>query len=195
MPKPIDMDDRESRISFRLLERPDLDQMLSWLTDPDVARWWETQDLTAAGMEDEYGEMIDGKEPVRGFIIEIDEVPVGYIQCYRLGDHPDYLAQVELNADDVSTDLFIGEAAFRSHGWGTPILRAFLRTIVFHEMRATRASIMPFPSNARAIKVYERVGFRPVRTVPVFDPDTGKTDDELIMLLSRDNFLSDLRCP
>ncbi|MCC6703663.1 MAG: acetyltransferase [Thermomicrobiales bacterium] len=195
MPEPSSVIEREAHVSFRPLERADFGPMIAWLGDADVSPWWETPDRSPQGIEDEYGDMIDGTDPVLGFIIEIDATPVGYIQCYRLGDHPDYLKQVELDPDDVSTDLFIGHPDYRNRGWGAPVLSAFLRTVVFGELRAQRASIMPFPHNARAIKVYERVGFKPVRVVPVFDPDTGKTEDELIMLLSRDNFFADQHCP
>lgn len=182
------MTEREHRISFRPLTRDDLSQMLEWLSDPDVSAWYTAEELSPEGMESEFGEMIDGTDPAYPYVINIDAAPAGYIQCYRLGDHPEYLAQVELAPDYVSTDLFIGDPVFRNHGWGAPVLRAFLRQIVFGAFNATRASIMPSPTNARAITVYERVGFQAVRVVPVYDADTGKTEDELIMLLDRTTF-------
>jgi RimJ/RimL family protein N-acetyltransferase len=46
--------------------------------------------------------------------------------------------------------------------------------------------IAPDPANARAVRCYEKVGFRPVRTVHVVDEDhPGNTGDELVMLLDR----------
>ena len=182
------MTDRERRIAFRPITRDDLPLMLAWLSDPDVSPWYTAEELTLAGMEYEFGEIIDATEAVQGFIVEIDRRSVGYIQCYRLGDHPDYLAQLDLDADDMSTDLFLGDPAYRNHGWGTPLLRAFLRTIVFSNSAVTRATIMPNPKNARAIAVYQKVGFEPVRALQVRDTDTGKVEDELIMLLPRASF-------
>ncbi len=184
------MDDRAARFSFRPLTRGDLPQLLIWLSDPDVARWYTAEELSAEGMEREFGAMIDGAEPVRGFIASIDDLPVGYIQCYRLGDHPDYLSQLDLDENDVSTDLFIGDPAFRNHGWGAPMLRAFHRQIVFADPVVQRAAIMPNPNNARAIAAYRKVGFDPVRSLPIRETATGKIDDELIMLLPRDRFLT-----
>lgn len=182
------MADRATRFTFRRLSRADLPQMLIWLSDPDVKAWYTAEDLSENGMEQEFGDMIDGDEPVRGFIASVDAEPVGYIQCYRLGDHPDYLAQLELDQDDVSTDLFLGDPAFRNHGWGAPMLRAFHTQVVFADPVVIRAAIMPNPKNARAIAAYQKVGFAPIRALPIRDSDTGKIDDELIMLLPRDRF-------
>lgn len=185
------MSDRESRFSFRPLARADLPQMLAWLSDPDVAPWYTAEELSADGMESEFGEMIDGIDPVRGFIASVDSHAVGYIQCYRLGDHPDYLAQLNLDPDDVSTDLFLGDPAYRNHGWGAPMLRAFHQLIVFADPAVERAAIMPNPRNARAIAAYQKVGFTPIRSLPIRDSFTGKIEDELIMLLPRDRFFDE----
>ena len=57
---------REVRFTFRPLSRADLPQMLAWLSDPDVARWYTADELSTDGMEQEFGSMIDGIEPVRG---------------------------------------------------------------------------------------------------------------------------------
>jgi RimJ/RimL family protein N-acetyltransferase len=189
------MTDREARIAFRRLTRDDFPQLLAWLSDPDVSPWYTADELSPDGMEAEFGDIIDGTDPVDSYIVLIDGVEAGYIQSYRLGDHPDYLAQLDLDPDYVSTDLFLGNPAYRNHGWGTPLLRAFLREKIFGELGATRASIMPNPKNARAIKVYERAGFKPVRSLPIRDTHTGKIEDELIMLLSSDNFLAANQCP
>ena len=189
------MTEREDRITFRTLTRDDFPQLLAWLSDPDVSPWYTADERSPEGMDREFGEIIDGSDPVDGYIVIIDGVEAGYIQSYRLGDHPDYLAQLDLDPDYVSTDLFIGDPAYRNHGWGAPLLRAFLTQKIFGELGATRASIMPNPKNARAIRVYEKVGFKRVRVVSVRDTFTGKIEDELIMLLSRDNFLSRNQCP
>jgi aminoglycoside 6'-N-acetyltransferase len=180
---------REHQVTFRVLTREDLEMMLRWLSDPDVAAWYEEGALTPAGIEARYGPTIDESEPVRGFVILIDGNAAGYIQTYVLGDHPGYLTQIDLEPEVVSTDLFIGDPAYRNQGWGAPVLRAFHRQIVFGEMGARMASIMPSSRNERAIAAYRKAGFTWSRVVRVVDPDTGKTDDEVIMLLGRTAFL------
>jgi len=177
----------EGRIAFRPLDGADLPDMQRWLADPDVAIWWREYDLSLDALVGKYQPMIDGAEPVRGFVIVIDGQPVGFIQAYRIGDHPDYQRQLAVDPEAVATDLFIGDAAWRDRGWGTAVLRAFLNRVVFGEMGTGLAVIAPEPANARAIRVYERVGFRWGKTVPVVDEDDpAKTNEEYVMLLRRD---------
>lgn len=176
----------EVRIAFRPLDGADLPDMQRWLADPDVAVWWRESDLGLDALVGKYQPMIDGAEPVRGFVIVIDGQPVGFIQAYRIGDHPDYQRQLDIDPDAVATDLFIGEAAWRDRGWGTVVLRAFLERVVFDEMGTALAVIAPEPANARAIQVYERVGFQWEMTVPVMDvDDPAKTNEEYVMFLRR----------
>lgn len=176
----------EERIAFRPLDSADLPDMRRWLADPDVAAWWRKPDLSLDALVGKYQPMIDGTEPVRGFVIRIDGQPVGFIQAYRLGDHPDYQRQLAVDPDAVATDLFIGEAVWRDRGWGTAVLHAFLDRVVFGEMGTDLAVIAPEPGNARAIRVYERVGFRWVKTVPVVDEDDpAQTNEEYVMILVR----------
>jgi len=186
---PSPAESREYRITFRPLTRDDLELMRRWLGDPDVSPWYRAGELTPEGMDAHYGPKIDGREPTQGFIILIDDRPAGYIQTYVLGDHPHYLEQLDLEPDVVSTDLFLGEPAVRNHGWGAPVLRAFHRQIVFGEMGARVASIMPSIRNDRAVAAYRRAGFTWHRVVRVHDPETDETDDEVIMLLSRTAFI------
>lgn len=129
----------------------------------------------------------------RTFVIEIDGQNVGYIQCYWIADEPDSARQLALppmpEPGAVGTDLFIGEEAFRNREWGTPILRAFHRQIVFGEMQASVAIIAPSPDNRRAIRVYEKVGFRWLKTVSIVDNEHPEnTGLEYVMLLTREEF-------
>jgi aminoglycoside 6'-N-acetyltransferase len=153
------MDHLESPIRFRPLALSDLPNIQRWLSDPDVAAWWREADLSLEAMIGKYAPIIDGSDPVTAFVIVIEGQDIGYIQAYVLRDHPAYLRQVDVDPDAVGIDLFIGEAEFRGRGWGSPIVREFLDRIVFGDMAAGLAMIAPEPANARAIRVYERVGF------------------------------------
>ncbi len=174
------------RIAFRPLTGANLPDMQRWLADPGVAAWWRETDLGLDALVGKYGPMIDGNEPVRGFVIVIDRQPAGFIQAYRLGVHPDYQRQLDIDPGAVATDLFIGDAAWRNRGWGSVVLRVFLDRIVFGEMGTALAVIAPEPANARAIRVYGRVGFRWEKTVPVVDDDDpSRTNQEYVMTLTR----------
>jgi aminoglycoside 6'-N-acetyltransferase len=179
---------REGRIAFRPVElQRDLPDLLRWLGDPDVRPWYDEGELS----EENIGGRFAPEDTTRKFIIEIDGEGTGYIQVYRLADEEDYRRQVDVSPEAVAMDLFIGEAAFRGQGWGTEVLRACLRRIVFGEMGAEVAMIAPDPENARAVRSYEKVGFQRVRTLYVEDDDPGNSGWEVVMLLTRNEFLRD----
>lgn len=183
----------EARISFRRLRGDDLPLLVRWLGDPDVSPWYGEGEPTLASLTARYADRITGEDTTRAFVIEIDGQKVGYIQCYWIADEPDYARQLALppmpEPGAVGTDLFIGEEAFRNRGWGTPILRAFHRQIVFGEMQASVAIIAPSPNNRRAIRVYEKVGFRWLKTVSIVDDDHEENSGpEYVMLLTRAEF-------
>ncbi len=114
---------RDERIGFRPVEiERDLADLLRWLGDPEVRRWYDEGELSEANI----GRKFAPEPHMRKLIILIDGTPVGYIQVYRLADEEDYRRQVDVSAEAVAMDLFIGEAAYRGKGWGTDVIRACL---------------------------------------------------------------------
>lgn len=174
--------DRLDRIAFPPFDLgARLDDLVRWLADPDVRRWYDEGDPTRENLAVRFA-----PEPgTDRYTIEIDGQPVGYIQTYVQRDHPDYLRQVDVDPDAVAMDLFIGDPAYRNRGWGREVIRAFLDQIVFGAMNADLAMIAPNPENARAVRAYANAGFGPVKTIYVVDDDPGNTGNELVMLLSR----------
>ena len=163
--------------------------MKAWLADPEVAAWWREADLSLEAIIGKYQPLIDGAEPTQAFVIVIEDRDAGFIQAYRIEDHPDYARQIDLPAGSVATDLFIGEPSLRGKGLGVPVLHAFLTNIVFGEFHASLAVIAPEPANHRAIRVYERTGFRWLKTVSIVDEDNPlDSGDEYVMVMPADSF-------
>ncbi len=176
-------------VVFRPLASHDLPLIQAWLADPEVAAWWREADLSLEAIIGKYQPIIDGFEPTRAFIIVIEGRDAGFIQAYRIDDHPDYARQIDLPTGSVATDLYIGESSLRGKGWGAPMLRAFLAEIVFGEFGATLAVIAPEPANHRAIHVYEQTGFRWLKTVSIVDEDNPlDSGDEYVMVMPTDSF-------
>lgn len=178
---------RDERIGFRSVQiERDLADLLRWLGDSDVRRWYDEGELSEANI----GRKFAPEPPMLKLIILIDDEPVGYIQVYRLSDEEEYRRQVDVSPEAVAMDLFIGEAAHRGQGWGTDVIRACLDRIVFGEMGAPLAMIAPDPENARAVRSYAKAGFRSMKTVYVTDDEPGNTGYELVMLQTREEFMT-----
>jgi len=181
---------REERIAFRPLAEGDLPNLACWLADPDVATWWRQADLSPEAMIGQYLPAIEGSEPTRCFIIVIDGRDAGMIQAYFIADHPDYARQIGMPLGSLATDLFIGESTLRGQGWARPLLRAFLRRIVFGEMGAKLAVIAPEAANRRGIHVYERAGFRWLKTVRIKDENPLESGVEYVMVQTPEEFVA-----
>ncbi len=176
----------ESRLQAVKLRPVDIERELHhlyrWLGDEDVNRWYSEGEHSL----ENYRQKFSPEPTTHKYIIEIEGVPAGYLQAYRLSDEPDYAVQLGLEHDAVSLDLFLGER--RGEGWGSVVLRKALEHVVFGEMDAAYACINPDPENIRAVRSYEKAGFRGDRVVWVQDDAPENTGYERIMVLSREDF-------
>lgn len=108
---------------------------------------------------------------VRSFVITMGEEPVGVITFEEECD-PDYRsASIDIGLLSVATGRGIGTDAVR-------IVAQWL----FTERGHHRITIDPTVANARAIRAYEKVGFRPVGVMRKYErgPD-GAWRDSLLM--------------
>jgi RimJ/RimL family protein N-acetyltransferase len=160
---------------FRPMSAEDLPLMRSWLTRPHVAQWWGDPDTELGYIRD----MIEGRDTTRPFIFSVDGEPMGYIQYWFIGDHQnatwiaDHPWLAELPSDAVGVDLSIGEPGSLSQGIGSAVLRAFTERLLAQGYRTV--VIDPDPQNGRAVRAYERAGYRAIPRL------LGRTGDTLIM--------------
>jgi RimJ/RimL family protein N-acetyltransferase len=154
-------------IAFRALTTADLPTLHEWLTRPHVREWWDdpsTWDEVVA----EYGPVISGEDSTRAYIAMLDGEPIGFIQSYVVVDSPDGWWTDERNPGVRGIDQFLANAHQLNRGLGTSMVRAFVEH-VFEDPAVTHIQTDPSPDNARAIRCYEKAGFRPVG--PVVTPD------------------------
>ena len=146
---------------FRPMTTADLPLVRRWLAEPHVAQWW--------GDTCEQFELVSGDlevEAMDQFIVATDARPFGYIQCYDpdvwpgngLGDHPKGTRGI---------DQFIGELAMVDRGHGSAFIRVFIDGLL--ASGTPRVITDPDPANARAIRAYEKAGFRRDRLVSTPD--------------------------
>jgi aminoglycoside 6'-N-acetyltransferase len=161
--------------AFHPMSVDDLPLMRRWLEMPHVRKWWGDPE-TELGF---IGDMIEGRDTTRPFIFSVDGESAGYIQYWFIGhhqnatwiaDHP-WLAELPSNA--VGVDLSVGDPDRLSQGIGSGVLRAFAEYLVRLGYRTI--VIDPDPANGRAVRAYEKAGFR---TIPRL---LGRTGDTLLM--------------
>jgi len=148
-------------------DRPALIQVLA---DPTVIEWWDTR-----GPEHSATELIAGEPGWFVWAIEVDGALAGSIQATEEAD-PDYR--------HAGVDIFMS-APFQGRGIGTDAVRTVARWL-FEERGHHRLTIDPAAANARAIRTYEKVGFKPVGVMRQYERGTHRTfHDGLLMDMLR----------
>jgi RimJ/RimL family protein N-acetyltransferase len=149
-------------IGFKPITADHYELLRAWLETPHMREWWGDPETELRTIR----EMVEGRDTTRPYLIVADERPVGYIQVWFIGHHQnaDWLKEnpwlAELPGNAVGVDLSIGDPDLLSQGIGSGALTAFvamLRKECFETI-----IIDPDPSNARAIRAYEKAGFRAI---------------------------------
>jgi aminoglycoside 6'-N-acetyltransferase len=163
---------RGARVTLRTGGDADADALRTILEEPSVATWWgepDARDELAAALRGESDEVL--------LVIEVDGEVAGGIQFWEEPD-PRYR--------HAGIDIFLG-GRFQDRGLGTEALR-LLAGHLFDERGHHRLTIDPAAANERAIRAYEKVGFRPVGVMRRYErgPD-GRFHDGLLMDVLRDD--------
>jgi aminoglycoside 6'-N-acetyltransferase len=163
---------RGDRVILRPTISEDRDRLRRILAEPSVARWWGPR-----GHVDPADDWLSGDEDTTVFSIELDGELIGSIQVAEESD-PDYR--------HAAIDLFLTTTS-QGQGLGPDAIRT-LATHLFHDRGHHRLTIDPSAGNERAIRAYERLGFRRVGVMRAYErgPD-GTFHDGLLMELLRDD--------
>jgi aminoglycoside 6'-N-acetyltransferase len=155
---------RYEGVSFEPLKAEHLGLINDWLGEPHVTEFYAPRQLQREAIYKKYLGRTDPASPTRAFLIRV-EIPIGYIQTYRLCDWPEYAATIG-EAGGISLDLFIGDPQFVGRGWGRRILLAFLNQVAFPLFPAeTVCWISHDVGNHRALRASQAAGFQRVRQI------------------------------
>jgi len=146
---------------FRPMSKTDLPLVRGWLAEPHVMQWW--------GDSCEQFEIVSGDlevEAMDQFIVATDDRPFGYLQCYNPEVWPDNGLGVHPKGTR-GIDQFIGEPSMVDRGHGSAFIRSFIDRLL--AAGATRVITDPDSANTRAIRAYEKAGFRRDRLVETSD--------------------------
>lgn len=175
------MSDEPGEIGFRPVEQADYPMLAAWLARPHWRQWWGEPQTELGYIRD----MVEGRDTsCAPFIFELEGVPAGYIQVWRVAPHqtPEWTRQspwlMQLPADAVGVDLSLADGGQLGRGIGSAVLRRFCEQLAARG-HATIV-IDPDPADLRAVAAYRKAGFRPMPAV------TAGADSALIMQFQPD---------
>lgn len=149
----------EGGYQFRPMTADDLPLVRDWLDRPHVAEWWHDADAF---------EFVSGDlahDDMAQFIVMQEGRSFGYLQCYNIGEwHVGFGPQP---AGTRGLDQFIGDPRMIGRGHGSAFIRAFSERLL--DAGTPRIVLDPKPTNARAIRAYEKAGFSRDREVDTPD--------------------------
>jgi len=167
------MEIRGDHVTLRPVVRKDAPGLAKILATPEVARWWPAYDL--ARVEAEF--LVSEPDYVV-YAIDVDGRLVGLLQTHE---------EPEPEFRHASIDLFL-DPAVHGQGLGPDAIRAVIGHLIAADGHH-RLTIDPAADNERAIRAYEKVGFRPVGRLRQYQrfPD-GTWQDGLLMELLAEEF-------
>jgi aminoglycoside 6'-N-acetyltransferase len=146
---------RGERVTLRPIEEPDLDPLIAIMQAPGVREWWweagDAARLRAGFLED----------AASAFAIEVNGELAGWLGFDEETDPGYRHAGVDLSLDP----------RFQAQGLGPDAIRTVVRWLA-DERGHHRFTIDPSAQNERAIKAYERVGFKPVGLLRRYERDS-----------------------
>ena len=171
----------DDNVGLRLLTEHDKHLLLKWLTDERVLNFWEGKsavfDLNR--VTEEYYSKED-VEIIRT-IIEYNGKAIGYVHMYKLNE--ELLNEYEYPLTDkvvYGIDQFIGEPEYWDKGIGTKFMKLVLQYLT-KEKGAEIVILDPHADNPRAIRCYEKVGFKKIKFLPKHELHDGELVDCYLM--------------
>lgn len=148
-------------VSVRKLEAGDADHLVRWLSDARVLEYYEGRDRPhdmAMVQEHFYRD-----DQIEACIIQLDDRDIGYIQYYYVDpEEREVYGYGEGDGRILGMDQFIGEPDCWNQGIGTRLIQGMVSYLT-NTLQADKIVMDPQTWNARALRVYEKCGFRKIR--------------------------------
>jgi len=163
---------------LRAIERSDIPTFLRWFNDPEVRQYLSMYLPLSEAQEERWFERQLEDDSSHVFAIETaDGVHIG-----NVGLH-----DIDWKNRRALCGIVIGEKEYWNRGYGADALRTLLR-FAFEELNLHRVFLHVFDFNERAIRCYEKVGFRHEGRLRQARFTEGRYVDELVMAVLREEW-------
>jgi RimJ/RimL family protein N-acetyltransferase len=169
-----------SLVNLRAVEPDDYRLLWQWTNDPDVMVYWgrpgNSQSLPEVARLEE---LQAARGTSRKYIVEtVEALPIGQIDYYDL----------DWQARSAWTSIMIANQEFWGGGYGTDSMRTLL-TYLFMQMGLHRVSLAAHVTNKRAIRSYEKNGFKVEGTLREWAFFNGAWVDGVLMSVLESDFM------
>lgn len=164
-------------VHFKRMTEIDLPVLTEWLNRPHIVEWWGGG-ATLASVRSTYLERMGDASTAVPYIAYLGGDAIGYIQSYVAVESSDGWWAGQHDPGVRGIDQFLADAGRLGQGLGTRMVRDFAQ-LLFEDSAVSRIQADPAPSNGRAIRCYEKAGFRHAGRI------TTPDGDAILMILDR----------
>jgi len=166
---------------LRGIEREDIPTFVKWFNDPEIRHYLEVYLPMSKAAEEGWFEAQLKDDSSRIFAIETEEgVHIGNIS----------LGELDWKNRKAFLGIVIGEKEYWGRGYGTDAIISLL-DFAFKEMNLHRVYLYTYDFNQRALRCYEKCGFRHEGRARQAHFTDGKYHDYLLMAILREEFVSE----
>jgi RimJ/RimL family protein N-acetyltransferase len=169
------------KVRLRPIERDDLPRFVQWFGDPEVRRHLALYlPFSLAQEERWFDNLLDRLERRQDVALAVETAQGVHIGS--MGLHA-----IDWKNRSAELGIVIGEKAYWNQGYGTDAIRTMLG-LAFGEMNLHRVFLRVDADNARAIRCYEKAGFRREGTSRQAVFREGVYVDQYVMSILRPEF-------
>jgi RimJ/RimL family protein N-acetyltransferase len=147
------------KVTFLPLCKSHFEMIHDWFNKPHVQLFYSLREWTLEEVAKKLTPYLQHVGQIKGYIIYLNECPIGYIQSYPIKEHPwenqDLLPEVVEKA--AGFDLFIGEENYLNRGFGCKIVDCFLNVYIWPSYRY--CFVDPDICNTASINLFKKCGF------------------------------------
>ncbi|MFJ8526802.1 GNAT family N-acetyltransferase [Bacillus sp. NPDC094106] len=167
---------QKGELSIRYVLEDDANIISKWLTNSEVLQYYEGRDKPQSPEKVRTHFTYNSKSDEKRCLVEYAGEPIGYIQMYPIDSEWKELYGYRENQNVWGMDQFIGEPIYWNGGIGTELVQAMV-TYIIDELGAEAIAMDPRVANERAIRCYEKCGFKKVKKLKEHELHEGKLED------------------